>query len=259
MFSRNALPNAITLLNLFTGSVAVAVALDGALHAAALLMLACALLDFLDGFAARALNAYSPLGGQLDSLADLVSFGLLPGAIVLAYLKQSVPFITESETVLFLLPFLGFSLTVFSALRLARFNLDETQRDAFIGLPTPANGLFFASWPLVLAYGPEGGMVTRFASGLTGSAWAMLVLTGLFSWLLVSPLSMFSLKFKTFGWKGNRLRISFLAGSLVLLMVFGWQAAPLIMLFYLILSLLFHWSHIRPGESQPAGSKNTQT
>ncbi len=283
MFSKKHIPNTITLLNLFLGCLAVVAALQGRLAESAMLILACSLLDFLDGFAARVFRAGSPLGQQLDSLADLVSFGLAPAAIVYHYMLTAIgadgaigaigadgaigaigadgaigaigadgaigaigadgAIGAGGATGGFLrhLPLLAFLLAVFSALRLGMFNLDTRQRDDFIGLPTPANALFFVSLPLVLAFGPESGAITGLIERLTGDVWAMLLLTLLFSWLLVSPIRMFSMKFKGFRPGENLARFLFLGGSLLLAMLFWLQAPPLIMVFYLILSLIFHF------------------
>ena len=265
MFSKKHIPNTITLLNLFLGCLALVAALQGRLAESAMLILACSLLDFLDGFAARVFRAGSPLGQQLDSLADLVSFGLAPAAIVYHYMLTAIgadgaigaigadgaigaigadgAIGAGGATGGFLrhLPLLAFLLAVFSALRLGMFNLDTRQRDDFIGLPTPANALFFVSLPLVLAFGPESGAITGLIERLTGDVWAMLLLTLLFSWLLVSPIRMFSMKFKGFRPGENLARFLFLGGSLLLAMLFWLQAPPLIMVFYLILSLIFHF------------------
>ncbi len=247
MFSKKHIPNAITLLNLFLGCLAVVAALQGRLADSAILILVCSLLDFLDGFAARIFRAGSPLGQQLDSLADLVSFGLAPAAIVYFYMltaigaEGAIGAGAAISGLLRHLPLLAFLLAVFSALRLGMFNLDTRQREDFIGLPTPANALFFISLPLVLAFGPESGVITGLIERLTGSVWAMLLLTLLFSWLLVSPIRMFSMKFKGFKPGENMARFLFLGGSLLLAIVFWLQAPPLIMVFYLILSLIFHF------------------
>lgn len=241
MFSKKHIPNAITLLNLFLGCLAVVAALQGRLADSAMLILACSLLDFLDGFAARVFRAGSPLGQQLDSLADLVSFGLAPAAIVYQYMLIATGADGATGGILRHLPLLAFLLAVFSALRLGMFNLDTRQREDFIGMPTPANALFFVSLPLVLAFGPENGAITGLIERLTGNVWAMLLLTLVFSWLLVSPIRMFSLKFKGFRPGDNMARFLFLGGSLLLAMIFWLQAPPLIMVFYLILSLIFHF------------------
>lgn len=241
MFSKKHIPNAITLLNLFLGCLAVVAALQGKLADSAMLILACSLLDFLDGFAARVFRAGSPLGQQLDSLADLVSFGLAPAAIVYQYMLTATGADGATGGILRHLPLLAFLLAVFSALRLGMFNLDTSQREDFIGLPTPANALFFVSLPLVLAFGPESGAITGLIERLTGNVWAMLLLALVFSWLLVSPIRMFSMKFKGFRPGDNMARFLFLGGSLLLAVIFWLQAPPLIMVFYLILSLIFHF------------------
>jgi CDP-diacylglycerol--serine O-phosphatidyltransferase len=179
--------------------------------------------DFLDGFAARALKAASPIGRELDSLADMVSFGVLP-SIVMFYMLRSA---TDSSWI----PFIAFLLAVFSALRLAKFNIDERQRDGFIGVPTPANALLITGLPLVPA-------------SLVGGSWNMLVLvaiTFICSWLMVSPLPLLALKFKSLGWKDNQLRFTLLAASVLLIALLGQAAIVLVIIIYVILSLIGRW------------------
>jgi CDP-diacylglycerol---serine O-phosphatidyltransferase len=242
MFSKRHIPNSITLLNLFLGCAAVVQALDGRTGEAALIIAVCAALDFLDGFAARLLRAGSLLGLQLDSLADLVSFGIAPAAIAFHYLQGAFVAAGIGGFPGTYLPYLAFSLAVFSGLRLGIFNLDSRQRHDFVGLPTPANALFFASFPVVLQFAPGSGIITAFVESLTGNPWSMLILTGLFSWLLVSPVRMFSMKFTSLKFRENLFRFLFLGTALLLAAIFWLQSPPLIMLFYLILSLIFHFN-----------------
>lgn len=175
--------------------------------------------DFLDGFAARMLNVSSPIGKELDSLADMVSFGLLPAMVMFVMLQDA----TQSEYI----PYLAFSIAVFSALRLAIFNIDETQSDSFRGLPTPANALFITSLPLLT--GPVA--IALFES------WIVTTIVVLSSYLLVSGIPLFALKFKSFTWKDNKIRFTFLAVSVVLLATLKITAIPLIILLYIALSL----------------------
>jgi CDP-diacylglycerol--serine O-phosphatidyltransferase len=165
-----------------------------------------AVFDFLDGFAARLLKAYSKIGAELDSLADVVSFGMAPGCIVYIYLEQF------PMPLPYALPFIAFLLLVFSALRLAKFNVDTRQTDSFLGLPVPANALFWASF--IPSVQPFSGLCPFFFLIL------VLVLLVIFCLLLVSELPMFSLKFHDFRWKGNEWPYSLLLLSLLLIVVF---------------------------------------
>lgn len=232
------IPNVITLLNLYLGCMAVFLILDGSAVTGAILIIVCSILDFLDGAAARVFKAYSDIGKQLDSLADLISFGLAPASIVFHYLSNALHTINP-EANLFVLPSLAFFVTVFSALRLARFNTAEEKKDYFTGLPTPANALLIASIPLTLAFAPQGSFSYLMLDNLRNLLVPNLILITVISFLLVSPFKMFSLKVKSLSWKENRIRIIFLAGCIILLITFGWAALPMFMVFYILLSLLW--------------------
>ncbi|MEL7006929.1 MAG: CDP-diacylglycerol--serine O-phosphatidyltransferase, partial [Bacteroidota bacterium] len=175
--------------------------------------------DFLDGFVARILKVHSAIGKELDSLADMVTFGFLPSVFIYQLL--------DATSELFWIPYIAFSIAIFSALRLAKFNIDERQQSTFIGLPTPANALFVSSLYFVFARFPE-----------LHTAPLLIGITVLFSLLMVSPLELFALKFKDFGFKGNEVRYLFLAVSLVLIVVLNLLALPAIILIYLLLSLI---------------------
>lgn len=177
-----------------------------------------AFFDFADGFAARALKVSSPMGKELDSLSDMVSFGVVPAYLVYSMLEQS----TDQSY----LPFLGFSIAAFSALRLAKFNIDVRQSDQFIGLPTPANALFFTGL-LFLPQGWEWARETAF----------LVVITMLFSYLLVAELPLLALKFKNFAWAGNQAKYILIIISVVGIIVFKLIAIPFIILFYILLSV----------------------
>jgi CDP-diacylglycerol--serine O-phosphatidyltransferase len=221
------LPNAVTCLNLISGCVAVERAFAGDFLLAFLFVAAAAVFDFLDGFCARLLKSYSEVGKQLDSLADMVSFGAAPAFVLFNYLR-GVPDISGWE------PYLVFVVAAFSALRLAKFNLDERQSTEFIGLPTPANALLIVS--MVFSLSSEAGVLIR-------PLWLSWVLIGsalVLSVLLVSEIRMFSLKFKSFGWRGNEIRYVFLILSLLLLVLFGLYAVPCILLLYILLSILWN-------------------
>ena len=234
-----AIPNIVTLTNLFLGCVAVVMALQGDPHFAGLLIGLCALLDFLDGFLARILKAGSQLGQQLDSLADLISFGLAPAAILYYYMSYT-PQIINGQGLNIVLPYAAFLIAVFSGLRLAIFNIDTRQTNDFIGLPTPANAMIFASFPVVLAYGNQTGFIYLFIANVVSSGWWLLALVLVFSWLLVSPIRMFSLKFKSLGWQPNHIRYIFIIAALLLFILFQINSAPLIAIFYIILSVFRH-------------------
>lgn len=222
---RKHIPNAITCLNLFSGCIAIVFAFQGAYMTAACLIALAAIFDFFDGFAARLLHAYSPLGKELDSLADVVSFGVAPGVMIYSFISDLSYTTGRSEY----LAYLAFLIPVFSALRLAIFNLDERQATSFIGLPTPANALFWA-------FGIAGSF--EYVLDTTFDPMIVVAVTIFFSWLLVSNLPMFSLKFKHYKWMGNRLRYYFIAGCIVLLIMLGITGLSACILWYIGLSLL---------------------
>jgi CDP-diacylglycerol--serine O-phosphatidyltransferase len=213
------LPNFLTCCNLICGCFGIVFLLEDKGIPAAYFVWASCVFDFFDGFAARILKVSSSIGKELDSLADMVSFGLLPSLIMYKMFSAS----TSDQY----LPYLAFMIAVCSALRLAIFNVDETQRDSFKGLNTPANTIFISSLPLL--------------SGSVGS-WlytpvTLVVITVVFSLLLVSRIEIFALKFKNFSWQDNKLRFTFLILSVLLLIVFQQVAIPLIIILYVLLSL----------------------
>lgn len=222
------LPNILTLMNLLCGSLAVVSIIcmepAEALRTSFYLMLAAAVFDFLDGFAARLTKSYSKLGVQLDSLADMVSFGLLPSIIMFR-----IYYISGGEG---LWGVITLAVVLFSALRLAKFNIDETQREEFEGLPTPANALLIGAAGYFLG--------TNGIDFPACAPWIVLASALLLSWLLISPVKMFSLKFKGFGFRGNAVRYIFLAAAAALVIIFGLSGiAPAIILY--ILSSLIMW------------------
>lgn len=214
------IPNFITALNLFSGCIAAVYAFNGELQIAAYFILLAALFDFMDGLAARALNAYSEIGKQLDSLADMVSFGFIPGLFVFKMLSESLP---VSGFPIYL-SYIGFVITVFSAFRLAKFNIDTRQSENFIGLATPANTLFFISLPF---------LSTPISPVL------LMILTIVFSILLVSELPLFSFKFKSLGFNANIHRYLLIILSLILIIFFKFAAIPMIIVGYILLSIIF--------------------
>ncbi len=217
------IPNFLTVCNLASGSVGTVLAFEGHWLWAGTMIWLGALFDFFDGFAARMLKRYSPIGGELDSLADLVTFGFLPSSIVYVLLKE-----TGSPVYL---PFTAYLLVIFSALRLAKFNIDERQATRFYGLPTPASALFISALPFIVA-GGEGWR------HWVQSPWMLVSVVIILSWLMVSDIPLFSLKFKTFSWIENRIRYIFLILSLILILFFKFAAVPIIIILYVTLSLL---------------------
>ena len=230
------IPNAITCLNLFCGCLSIISALNGKLEMAAYFILAAAVFDFFDGFMARWLKAYSAMGKELDSLADVVSFGVAPACIMYALLlpataRHGLP--VEIFTCGWFIAMFAFVIAVFSALRLAKFNIDTRQTDSFIGLPTPANALFICSLAFV---SPD----NQLLSMLAGNIFFLLAITVIFSYLLVAELPLFSLKFKSFDWKKNQIRYIFMALSAFILIFLHWAGLSAIILIYIILSIFTH-------------------
>ncbi len=228
------IPNTLTLINLFIGCLSIVSAFEGNLLMAGYLILLAAVFDYLDGFSARLLKAYSPLGKELDSLSDLVSFGVAPSVIVFHLLKDALG-LTANEglltgNVLLAIPFL---IAVFSSLRLAIFNLDTRQTTSFIGLPTPANAIFIVG--LVLGLNSPFG---AWFEMVTSSSTALIVLAFVLSALLVSPIPMFSLKIKSFSLKDNWRQLILVVFTLVAILVFGRASLSLIILVYLSISIL---------------------
>ncbi len=217
------IPNLLTICNLLSGSVGVVLAFEGHLHWAALMIWVGALFDFFDGFAARWLKQYSPIGADLDSLADLITFGFLPSAIMFMFLKD-----TQVPT---LVPFIAFLLVIFSALRLAKFNIDDRQSSRFYGLPTPASALFVSALPFV-------GHDYESAGQWLQNPYILLSVILVLSFLMVSEIPLFSLKFKSFSWKENRIRFTFLLLSVALVVAIKFTAIPIIIILYVFLSLL---------------------
>jgi CDP-diacylglycerol--serine O-phosphatidyltransferase len=214
------IPNAITCANLFSGCIGIVYAFNGQLETAAYFVLLSGIFDFFDGLAARALNVKSSIGKELDSLADMVSFGFLPGAVMFQLLRQS-------DYTFEYLPYLGFIITVFSALRLAKFNIDTRQTEDFIGLNTPMNTLFVVSLPFIQQDYPA----------LVNSAILLLALTAILSALLVSEIRIFSLKFSSTSWKLNKVKYIFLILSALLIPFLKFAAVPFILVLYIALSI----------------------
>ncbi|MEC5395659.1 CDP-alcohol phosphatidyltransferase family protein [Bergeyella sp. RCAD1439] len=230
-FLKNNLANLLTLGNLFSGSIGVIHLIQGDYRTTAFCIVLSLLLDFLDGFVARALKANSNLGVQLDSLADMVSFGLLPGVTLYQLLA---PFGNEflGASLSFRLQYLGLLVTAFSCLRLAIFNLDEDQKYYFKGLNTPSNtilifGLYYFLMENALDWHTE------------AYRYALVLLTIVSAWLLVSPIRMISMKFKSKALKDNLSKIALVLGGLLILALFSLAGIPLVIVYYILISLVF--------------------
>jgi CDP-diacylglycerol--serine O-phosphatidyltransferase len=232
------IPNFFTALNLLSGSIAVPFIFSQRLSLSAWLICLAAVFDFIDGFAARLLKATNSIGKELDSLADMVSFGLVPGLILYMLIQTPLKTLPVDEGLRLILPYSGLLIPVFSALRLAKFNTDDRQIHEFIGLPTPANAILIASFPLMLS---SPAIITGFklqgVISLLQNPYFLTFLSLVLSWLLVSGLRLMSLKFKTYTWRENKARYLLLILSLLLLVLFHYFAVPLIILLYLFLSL----------------------
>lgn len=214
------IPNILTLSNLLCGCVGILFAQDFPFLIPAYCVWVACVFDFLDGFAARALRVSTPIGKELDSLADMVSFGILPAMTMYGWINHAIP---GSP-----LAYIAFLLAAFSALRLAQFNIDSRQTDHFIGLPTPAGALFITGLAFLEA------PFNVITSGIAG----LISITIIVSLLLVAPIDLFALKFKNFSWGDNKLRFTFIATSVLLLALLQAAAIPLIILLYIILSLV---------------------
>lgn len=222
------IPNAITCCNLISGCVATAMAFGGEPTKALLFIVIGAVFDFFDGMTARLLHVSSPIGKELDSLADDVTFGVAPATMAFTLL-YTLNYPSWMEGMRGVLPYAAFIMAAFAALRLAKFNLDERQTTSFIGLPTPANALFWGS--LIVGAGQQ----------LQQASWswaAVLVMIGLSCWIMVSEVPMFALKFKQWGWKGNEVRYVFLLSCVPLLVIFGISGFAIIIVWYVMLSII---------------------
>ncbi len=224
------IPNAITCGNLLCGCLALVSIFNGDLITSAILVSIAAILDFFDGFAARILKVSGEMGKQLDSLADMVTFGVVPGATMFKMMNAS------QNNVESYLPYFAFLITIFSALRLAKFNIDTRQSSSFIGVPTPASSLLICTLPLINRFQFQLG--SFYVPSITLNFYFLLLLAILISYLMVAELPLFALKFKTFGWADNIIRYVFLISSLLLLIVFHFIAIPIIIFLYIVLSII---------------------
>jgi CDP-diacylglycerol---serine O-phosphatidyltransferase len=218
------IPNLLTISNLICGCIALYFTFHGKLVFTAYLIGLAAVFDFMDGAVARLLNVSNPIGKELDSLADMVSFGLVPGSVVFHLLEEG----TLSQY-----SFMALLIPIFSAYRLAKFNVDENQNENFIGLPTPANCLVFVSIPLITTFNSE-----SIIAYLVEIPEILLIITILMSLALVSRINMFSLKFKNFKFQDNKFRFFLIAMSIILLTWLEFSAIPIIILLYILTSIV---------------------
>lgn len=252
------LANLFTAANLICGILAIIFALSGRLDLAPFAVFGGLLFDFFDGFVARLLKVSGELGKQLDSFADMVTFGVAPGVIMMVILTVDPANFGDGFTVLQIqqdytswfssldfktfsgnyTPFLALLIPFFSMFRLAKFNIDTRQSESFIGLPTPSMTLFFMTFPLALVYALSSDNLVNQFTLFVFNPWFIGVLIVIFGGMMISEIPLFSLKVKSFGWKGNQIRIVFLLISLVLILVFSVWSIALIVFLYLILSMI---------------------
>jgi CDP-diacylglycerol--serine O-phosphatidyltransferase len=228
-------------MNLLCGLISLVLTFEGNYVSASLFVFLAAVFDFLDGNAARILKAHSELGKQLDSLADMVSFGVAPGIMIFQMISVNCTGSCNILERMQITPYFAMLIPVCSALRLAKFNIDLRQEVNFIGIPTPANAIFFASIPLVLYVQP--GMFSLihldFLVTFFSNTRILTILAVFFSYLLISDFKIFSMKFKSMAWHGNELRYAFLIISFILFILFFLAAIPIIILLYIMMSIFF--------------------
>lgn len=234
------IPNLLTLGNLLCGTIATIFAIKGDFVGTAILVITGIVFDFFDGFAARMLNVQGELGKQLDSLADMVTSGVVPGIVMLQLLISALNVDAASYFGIDMygatgsnLPYIGLLLTLGACYRLANFNIDTRQSDSFIGIPTPAMTLFVISLPLIIEFSKQ-----SFFIDLINNQYFLITITFILTFLMNAEVPLFALKFKTFGVKENALKYIFLALSVVLLVSLKFVAVPLIIVLYVIMSVI---------------------
>lgn len=234
------IPNLLTLGNLLCGTIAIIFAIKGDFVSTAILVAIGIGFDFFDGFAARILKVQGELGKQLDSLADMVTSGVVPGIVMLQLLVNALNIdaagyfgIDMYESTGSYLPYLGLLLTLGACYRLANFNIDTRQSDSFIGIPTPAMTLFVISLPLIAEFSAQ-----SFFINIIDNQYFLIVITVLLTYLMNAEIPLFALKFKTFGFKENALKYIFLVLSIIMLMLLKFIAIPLIIILYVIISVV---------------------
>lgn len=239
------IPNLLTLGNLFCGTVAVMYAVQGDFVIAGLLVIMGITFDFFDGFAARLLSVSGELGKQLDSLADMVTSGVVPGIIMFYLLREnqtSVEILTSPMAVESFLPFVGLILTLGAGYRLAKFNIDTRQANSFIGLPTPAMSLFVISLPLIVEYSE-----IAYIQNFVGNTYFLIGVTLLLTFLMNAELPLFSLKFKDYSFKKNYVKYAFLLTAIFMIFTLKFVSIPLIIVLYVLLSLIFKSKNSHEG------------
>jgi CDP-diacylglycerol--serine O-phosphatidyltransferase len=238
------IPNIITLLNLFCGSIAVLFAVEGNLFMAAVFVILGIVFDFFDGFAARILDVKSELGLQLDSLADMITSGVVPGIVLFKLFEKSLgdfPYSYDftskewNDDITSIVPLVGLLVTLASCYRLANFNIDSRQTESFIGLPTPANTLFILSLPMILLTND-----VAWVNDLILNPWFLVGLTLFSCYMLNAEIPLFSLKMKTYGFKENAVKYVFLIVSVIMLILLQFMAIPLIIVLYVLISLFMN-------------------
>lgn len=239
------IPNAITSINLLSGCITIVLLFSDFYRWAFIAMAVGMVADFFDGMAARLLNVRSELGLQLDSLADLVSFGVFPGMVMFVAIQNSI-FLPELFLAGFpLFAFAALLIPVFSAIRLGRFNLDTRQTEKFIGLPTPANAIIIVSFCLYPFVFEQNSSFDTFMFSISSNFYVLLAITLISCWILNSEISFFSFKFKNLNWNSNAIRYIFLFIALILAILFQFRSIPLIMLSYLLISIFSNLFRIK--------------
>lgn len=240
------IPNLITSLNLLCGCLAILFVVSGDLVIASLLVIIGLFFDFFDGLAARLLHVQSEIGKQLDSLADMVSFGVVPGLVMFQLLNKAIlpqaletgfenaEIINGLEAGMSFIPFIGMLIIIASAYRLAKFNVDSRQTDSFIGLPTPANTLLIISLPLIFQF-----QYTPFIESIIFNQWFLIGVTIISSFLLNAEIPLFALKFKTRDVASNKIRYAFLAICILAIILLKFIAIPFIIILYILMSLIW--------------------
>ena len=233
------IPNAITLLNLASGLLAIIAIFKGYYDEAFLFVCLGIFFDFWDGFFARKFKVSGELGLQLDSLADVVTSGVVPGLMIFKLLLDiqeddtSIYYLTEDYYYMGFVPYLGFIITLASAYRLAKFNIDTRQSDSFIGLPTPANALFIMSIPMIQFDGTHEWLVNALFN-----PFVLIIISFVSAYMLNAEIPLFSLKIKDFSWDKNKLQVFFLAIAATLFLFLGFTALPIIILLYVAISVV---------------------
>ncbi|MDH3381934.1 MAG: CDP-alcohol phosphatidyltransferase family protein [Flavobacteriaceae bacterium] len=238
MLIKKHIPNLFTFLNLSSGLIGIILVLENQITAAAMMVLLGIFFDFFDGFFARILKVSSELGKQLDSLADVVTSGVVPGFIIFQLLKQSAASWGGNEVFNMLqvgnyLPFIGLIIPLASAYRLANFNIDERQTSSFVGLPTPANALLIVSIPLIIAYSQNNEIVA-----LIQRPFFLVTITIIGTFLLNAEIPLFALKFKNYQFKENMIKYIFIMLIIVLVSWLQFIAIPIIIILYVVLSMI---------------------